>query len=106
VSAAPEIRDVPERERYEILVDGEPAGVAVYRREPGTITFLHTEIDDRFDGQGLGTQLVAAALEDVAGRGLAVVPTCPFVAAYLRRHPEHAGLVPPEDRARFGLAAS
>lgn len=74
--------------RYELRTDGGLLGLIDYRLEPGAVALVHTEIDPRFERQGLGTQLVAGALADLRERGLRVIPACPFVAAYLRRHPE------------------
>jgi predicted GNAT family acetyltransferase len=90
-------------ERYEIAVDGEVAGFAEYRLRPGLIAFVHTEIDGRFEGRGLGGKLVAAALDSARSEGLIVLPFCPFVTAYIERHPEYADLVPADYRERFGL---
>jgi predicted GNAT family acetyltransferase len=88
-----EVSDNPDRLRYEIHVDGEIAGFAQYARRGGKIMFVHTEIDDRFAGQGLGSTLAAGALDDVRRRGLPVVPVCPFIAAYIERHPEYDDIV-------------
>jgi predicted GNAT family acetyltransferase len=90
-------------ERFVITVDGEPAGFAQYRDRGRAISFVHTEIDDRFEGRGLGGRLVSAALDDVRGRGLAVLPFCPFVRGHIERHPDYLDLVPVEQRAQFGL---
>jgi uncharacterized protein len=98
-----EVSDDRETGRYEIAVDGEPAGFAQYRDRGQAIAFVHTEIDRRFEGQGLGARLVSAALEDVRSRGLAVLPFCPFVRGYIARHREHLDLVPATKRAQFGL---
>ena len=57
------------------------------------ITLIHTEVAPQYEGHGLGDQLVAYALDDVRTRGLRIVPVCPFVAAYLRRHTEYEDLV-------------
>jgi predicted GNAT family acetyltransferase len=84
--------------RYELHVDGELAGVIRYRREPGSVVLVHTDIDPKFEGHGLGGQLVRGALDDLRSRGLRVVPLCPFVLAFIRRHAEYADLVT-EDRA-------
>jgi predicted GNAT family acetyltransferase len=54
---------------------------------------VHTEVEPRAEGTGLGSQLVTEALDDIRARGLRVVPLCPFVAAYIRRHPDYADLV-------------
>ncbi len=82
-----------ERElRYELTRDDEVLGFIAYRAEPetGRVTLVHTEIDPAYEGQGLGSVLVKGALDDLRERGLTVVPLCPFVRAYLRRHPEEA----------------
>jgi predicted GNAT family acetyltransferase len=97
------VSDAPERERYEVRVDGELAGFATYKARPDQIAFKHTEVDDRFEGQGLASKLVAFALDDARKRGLAVLPFCPFVKAYVQRHREYAGLVPEGRRAEFEL---
>jgi predicted GNAT family acetyltransferase len=89
--------------RYEIHADGKLAGYVTYQSDPGRISFIHTEIDDEFEGEGLGSRLVAAALEDARSRDLSVLPFCPFVNAYIKRHPEYLDLVPESDRGRFGL---
>jgi len=98
-----EVTDNPDESRYEIRVDGEPAGFSQYRQRPGGLAFVHTEIDDRFEGQGLGGRLVSFALDDARKRGLAVLPFCLFVKGYIERHPEHLDLVPAEKRGDFGL---
>jgi len=97
MSSAPgervEIVDRPDRHRYEVEVDGEPAGLLTYRLSGGVITHRHTEIDPAYRGRGLGAQLARFALDDARARGLTVKPLCPFVAAFIERHPEYADLV-------------
>ena len=83
-----EIRDAPEASRFEILVDGRLAGFAAYRRRPEAVAFTHTEIDEEYGGRGLGGKLVGEALARVRAEGLGVLPFCPFVRAYIDRHPE------------------
>lgn len=90
--------DNPDGERYEVEVDGERAGLATYRRVPDRTVFLHTEVDDRFEGQGIGSHLIRAALDGERARGQHVEPRCPFVARFIRRHPEYADLVPEKYR--------
>ena len=98
------VLDVPDWSRFEIHVDGRLAGFAQYRlKDAGLIVFTHTEIDDAFEGRGLGSTLVRAALDTARSRGLAVRPDCPFVRAYVARHPEYLDLVPVDLRARLGL---
>jgi predicted GNAT family acetyltransferase len=87
------VSDNVARSRYELHRGEKVVGFMAYRAEPGTLVLTHTEIDPALEGQGLGSQLVAEALEDIRSRGLAVVPLCPFVGWYLRRHPEYGDLV-------------
>ena len=87
------VRDNPAELRYEILADGELLGLIRYRVEPGIVVLIHTEVDEAAEGRGVGSRLVKGALDDIRARGLGLVPLCPFVAAYLRRHPEYADLV-------------
>ncbi len=93
----------PEEHRYEVRADGELAGWTIYRERPGLIVFVHTEIDERFEGQGLASQLIRTALDDARDRELQVLPFCPFVNGYIARHREYAELVPDAFRSRFGL---
>jgi uncharacterized protein len=84
----------PERSRYELLVDGQLAGIADYRElADGTLVFPHTEIEAARRGQGLGEVLVRGALDDVRGGDTAVVPQCWYVAQFIRQHPEYRDLL-------------
>ncbi|WP_433367263.1 NAD(+)/NADH kinase [Actinoplanes sp. CA-142083] len=85
--------DAFERQRYEILLGGEVAGVLHYRRHGGRVELMHTEIEQSFSGQGLAGRLASAALEDARSRATPVVATCPFVSGYLDRHPEYSDLL-------------
>lgn len=87
------VEDNPARRRFEILVDGSIAGFAAYQMQPDTVVFTHTEIDATYQGKGVGGDLVRAALDEVRERGEWVVARCPFVAAYIDRHPQYADLV-------------
>lgn len=87
------VKDAPERHRYEVEVDGEPAGFAEYHRRQDVVEFRHTQVDDRFEGQGVGSQLARQALDDVRSAGLRVVPRCPFIRQWIDRHPDYGDLV-------------
>jgi hypothetical protein len=87
------VTDRPDQLRYEIEVDGELAGFLLYRREPGVLELVHTDVDPKWEGKGVGAALVQGALNDLRARGLKVRPYCPFVAAYIRRHPEYDDIV-------------
>jgi uncharacterized protein len=98
-----EVANAPDRERYELSVDGEAVGFTAYKARPDLIAFIHTEVDDRFQGRGLGDRLIRSALEDARARGLAVLPFCPFVKAFIEHHREFEALVPDNYREQFGL---
>lgn len=84
-----EIRD--EGRRYAAYVDGLLAGTLVYRRREGVIVLVHTEVDPAFEGRGVGSALARQALDEARSAGVRVDPRCPFVRAFLARHPEYAG---------------
>ncbi|GAA3111648.1 MULTISPECIES: GNAT family N-acetyltransferase [Nonomuraea] len=93
---AGEVVDNPAESRFEIRVDGEVAGFADYRLLPTKIVFLHTEVKPAYEGQGLAAALVAHALRASADTGLKVQPLCPYVAKYIKRHPEFQELLDTE----------
>jgi uncharacterized protein len=97
------VADQPDAHRYVIEVDGEPAGLLVYRLGEDRITFTHAEIDPAREGEGLGSTLASFALDDARARGLAVFPRCSFVQTYLQRHREYVDLVPESAREQFRL---
>jgi predicted GNAT family acetyltransferase len=84
--------DRSERSRYEIRIGDDLAGFVKYERHPDHLDLVHTQILPAFEGRGLGGRLVAGILEDVRATGGRIVASCPFVAAYLTKHPEHADL--------------
>jgi predicted GNAT family acetyltransferase len=100
---APVFTDNPEQSRYEMHVDGELAGFVTYHRRDQAISLLHTQVEPAFRGDHLATQLARFALDDAAKRNLAVLPFCPYISSWIRKHPEYADLVPPERRAEFAL---
>jgi predicted GNAT family acetyltransferase len=90
------VSDNPAELRYELHDDDELVGEIRYRKVPGGLALVHTEVDPK--RQGLGSALVGGALDDMRARGLGVVPVCPFVRVYIRRHPEYAELVIADDQ--------
>jgi predicted GNAT family acetyltransferase len=92
LSMATHVVDVPERQRYEIVRDGATLGYAAYQKTDQLIVFTHTEVDSALEGQGIGGRLVQGALDDVRRQGLSVLPICPFVHAWMARHPDYADL--------------
>jgi hypothetical protein len=87
------VRDNSATHRYELLLDGDLVGDLLYRAKDDVVTLIHTEVAPQLEGHGLGERLVAGALDDIRERGLQIVPLCPFVAAFIRRHPDYENLV-------------
>jgi predicted GNAT family acetyltransferase len=87
-----EVVDNPVHHRFELEADGHIA-FANYHRAGGTITFTHTIVPPDLQGRGIGSILVKAALAAVRAEGLKVVPECPFVRAYIGKHPEEQDLL-------------
>jgi predicted GNAT family acetyltransferase len=81
------VRDNTERRRYELDVDGGLAFID-YRRDGNVVTMTHAEVPRALRGGGIGSELVRGVLALVRQRGDKVVPLCPFVEHYMRRHPE------------------
>ena len=88
------VRDNPGRHRFELTVDGHTA-YSVYRIDGPVITFIHTVVPPALQGKGVGSRLVAGELAIVRERGLKVCPQCPFVRAWMERHPETRDLLAP-----------
>ncbi len=86
------VRHDAAEQRFTAEVNGLPS-LLQYRSAPGKIIFVHTEVSPALQGHGVGDALAHAGLEFARAEGLAVVPLCPFVAAYIRRHPEYQSLV-------------
>lgn len=98
-----EVRDSPDARQYEVTVDGEPAGLLAYRLGDGRITMFHAETEPAHGRRGVASEMARYALEDARARGLEVIPSCPFVSGYIRKHSEYADLVPADHRARYGI---
>lgn len=90
MSDASAIIDNEAASRFELEVDGHLAELR-YHRSGKRLVLIHTEVPDALEGRGIGGELVTAAVDHAAKRGLTVVPLCPFARAWLERHPEVAG---------------
>ena len=102
MSEAVEVRDNPEQHRFEVDL-GDSTALAVYTLMTGKIMFTHTEVPPAHEGRGIGTALIRAGLDAARERGLEVIPTCPFFASYMKRHPETHDLLDATYRKMFGL---
>ena len=86
-----DVKHNEEERRFEAEIDGMMA-VADYRRSGSRITFTHTEVPSAHRGHGFGAQLARAALDYARAEQLDVVPQCPFIDAFMRKHPEYEDL--------------
>ena len=103
MTACLSFRDNSSESRFEADFADGSIGIAQYHLDGDTITFTHTAVPPAHEGQGVGSALVHFALKSARARGLKVVPLCPFVAAFMRKHPEEQDLLDPEFRSRRGL---
>lgn len=86
------VTDHPDKKRYEAEIDGH-IGYVEYIQAKNRIFLTHTEVPKELEGKGIGSAMVHQVLVDVDRQGLTLVPLCPFVAHYLKRHPEWKRLV-------------
>jgi predicted GNAT family acetyltransferase len=77
---------------FRVELGGQTA-VLNYELSPGVMDITHTGVPEVFRRRGIAAKLTRAGLEFARAEGLAVVPSCPYVADYIRRTPEYAGLV-------------
>jgi hypothetical protein len=85
------VRDNTKRHRFELDADGSVA-FSNYTRDKGVITFMHTEVPKALEGRGIGSALVKGALDLARAQGVKVKGRCPFVRAWIERHPDYADL--------------
>jgi hypothetical protein len=102
---APVLSDNPAASRYELHVGNELAGFVDYQLDErdSVISLIHTETEPAFRHAHLATHLARFSLDNARERGLAVLPYCPYIGSWIKKHPEYADLVPAESRGAFGL---
>lgn len=89
-----QVTDDREQLRFVATVDGERAGFAAYELADDLIMFTHTEVDEAFEGQGVGSALARGALDAVRAEGThRVLPRCPFIRGWIEKHPDYQDLV-------------
>ena len=82
-----------EREQqFEVIVEGEKALIQ-YRFKDGALVLMHTAVPDKLGGRGIATALAEYAFSYARAHHFPVIVYCPFVAAWLKRHPEQMDIV-------------
>ena len=88
----PKVENNEAKRRFEINLDGATALIA-YRKKGDVYNLYHTEVPPQFEGKGVGSALAKGTLEHIKTEGSKIIPTCPFVKAYLKRHQEYEELI-------------
>jgi predicted GNAT family acetyltransferase len=89
--------------RFEVSLEGEVA-FAEYRMHPGVIELPHTVVPPAFEGKGVASALARYAFGHAREHGLKVNPTCPFMAGWVKKHPDQQDLLDPAAKRRLDLA--
>lgn len=89
-----EVVENPDRKRFEADL-GDKVAYLEYIRVPTAVYLTHTEVPPGFEGQGVGSSLVKQVLKILKAEEAKIAPMCPFVAAYIKRHPEWKELLAP-----------
>lgn len=97
------LSDNPQSHRFELHVGGELAAYAEYNLLKTGMLFTHTEVLPAYEGRGIGSAIARHALDEVRRRSLLAIPACPFIASYLRKHPQYQDLVSPESRRAYRI---
>ena len=91
-----------EESRYEVTVDGALARID-FRMMSGALALMHTEVPDAIASRGVARELTEYAIQDARFRSLEILPFCPYVTAYIKRHPEYVELVSDRFKAKASL---
>jgi len=78
--------------KYTVAVDGQTVGLTAFADRNGQRVFYHTEVDEEFGGRGLATIVIGEALKATRADGKRIVPVCPTVADYIKKHPEFSAI--------------
>src|SRR5688572_5622084 len=79
--------------RFEMKVDGNNTAIIEYKEHPGKITLIHTEVPPILEGKGVATAIIEKSLNYIEQNNLKLIPLCPMVIAYIKRHPEWKRIV-------------
>lgn len=89
------IKDNKEEERFELIVDGIPS-IVEYKQKGKDIYLTHTEVPESQEGRGIAAALVEKVLTEIENSGQQMIPLCPYVQSFLKRHPDWQRIVKPQ----------
>ena len=93
MSADYKLFDNKDKQQYEFHIDGYIPKIEYTKSGNDTIYLKHAEVPAALEGKGIGSELVKKALTDIENQNLRVIPVCPFIDAYIQRHPEWKHLI-------------
>ena len=102
MAEAPQVTDNTAEHRFEVRL-GDDVAFADYHMKPGQMVLPHTVVPPAFEGQGVASALARHAFAEARARRLTVVPTCPFMAGWVKKHPEAQDIVDPSCRVELGI---
>lgn len=88
-----EVKNNAENQQFAADLNGKKAFINYIKQEDGIFNLTHTEVPPEFEGKGVGSRLVKQTLEQIKAEDAKVIPSCPFVARYIERHPEYKSLI-------------
>lgn len=88
-----ELVDNGKAKRFEMAIDNEVAFVDYVFSTAGEIFLTHTEVPKALEGKGIGSAIMLKTMQAIEEKNLRLIPMCPFVATYIKRHPEWKRLV-------------
>ncbi len=83
-----EVKHNPEEKRFKVVLEDKIAMVE-YMMGGNNIVFTHTEVPSEFEGMGIANKMAHVALQYAKTEGYKIQALCPFIAAYVRKHPEY-----------------
>jgi predicted GNAT family acetyltransferase len=88
-----QIRHDAAQQRFSLKLGDARAVLDYARVDASTLDYRHTFVPPSIRGRGIASALTAYALRYARDENLKVIPSCPFVAAFVQRHPEHKPVV-------------
>ena len=87
------LEDNQESKQYQVEIEGLFPRIEYIKTKDDKIYLTHTEVPRSLEGRGIGSEIIRLALEDIKKQDLTLIPLCPFVASYIKKHPEWRELV-------------
>jgi uncharacterized protein len=92
----------PDKKRFELEIDGVLSVIEyTFKKSTNQMFLVHTEVDASLRGKGVASKIVKEALDMIRKEGQELVPLCPFVVAFLKKHHEYHDLMNETNKARF-----